>query len=283
LDRDKVEGVDHLVRLMIGRDIDARYRRNLQRAEIALECRGLTRAGAFHEVSLQLHKGEILGVGGLVGAGRTAVAETIFGVSAADSGEILMRGKPVDIRSPKDAIARGVGYVPEDRAKDGLFLDMSVAANISAAYPPSFTRGPFLSRHKEAETARRAIDDHSIRTTDAENAIANLSGGNQQKAIIARWLLTDPDILLLDEPTRGVDIGAKEEIFQKIVALADDGRAILLISSDMSELLALSDRIIVFCEGRVTGELSGDDMTEDKVMRAAAVGAHEHLGRSPEA
>uniref|UniRef100_UPI001CFFA1D2 sugar ABC transporter ATP-binding protein n=1 Tax=Oceaniglobus trochenteri TaxID=2763260 RepID=UPI001CFFA1D2 len=247
----EVKGVDHLVRLMIGRDIAPRATRQVTRDSVALELSGLSRAGHFHDVSLRIHKGEVLGIGGLVGAGRTAVAETIFGVARADAGQITIGGRPATIRSPQEAIAQGLGYVPEDRAKDGLFLSMSVASNISAAHPPSFSRGAALSRRAEARVARTAIADHSIRTPDKDAAITNLSGGNQQKAIIARWLLTDPDLLLLDEPTRGVDIGAKEEIFQKITALADDGRAVMLISSDMSELLALSDRILVFCEGRI--------------------------------
>ncbi len=280
LRRDQVEGVDHLVRLMIGRNIAPHARRDASRETVALACRGLSRDGDYRDVSFQVHRGEILGFGGLVGAGRTAVAETLFGVIHSDSGHIELGGEPVRVASPRDAIRCGLAFVPEDRAKDGLFLSMSVAANITAANPSSFSRSAFLSTRRERETTVAAIRDHDIKTPSPEAAVSNLSGGNQQKAILARWLLNDPEVLILDEPTRGVDVGAKEEIYRKINALADAGRAVLLISSDMTELLALSDRIIVFCEGAVTAELTGETMTEDNVMRAAVAGAHEHLGRA---
>ena len=283
LDIGAVEGVDHLVRLMIGRDIAPHEPRDAGRAGVALACRGLTRAGHYRDVSFEIHKGEILGFGGLVGAGRTAVAEALFGIAPADAGDIALNGTPVSLTTPTSAIAQGIAFVAEDRAKDGLFLSMPVATNITAANRASFATGPVLAPQKEAAVVAEAIRAHGVKTPSASSAISNLSGGNQQKAIIARWLLNDPEILILDEPTRGVDVGAKEEIYAKINALADAGRAVLLISSDMAELLALSDRVMVFCEGAVTAELKGADMTEDNVMRAAVAGAHEHLGQHVDA
>jgi ribose transport system ATP-binding protein len=207
---------------------------------------------------------------GLVGAGRSNVAETLFGITPAQKGEILLENRAVSIRSPQEAINLGFGFVPEDRQRQGLFLQMAVTPNIAMAELDEHARAGILDFRQMRETAQDFVDRLSIRTPNLRQRVRNLSGGNQQKVIIARWLTLEPRILILDEPTRGIDVGAKAEIHGIIRRLADDGVAILMISSELPEVLGVSDRIIVMREGEVMGELSQEEATEDAVMRRAA-------------
>ncbi|MEM7445614.1 MAG: sugar ABC transporter ATP-binding protein [Pseudomonadota bacterium] len=261
---------DDIIRLMIGRPLqDYLHKEAAPTGNEALAVKGLTRAGAFTDISFSLRKGEVLGVAGLVGAGRTDVARAIFGIAPAEEGEIRIDGSPTTIGEPDDAIEHGIAYVPEDRAIAGIFKTLPVDQNITAAAPETIARGPFVSPRRERETAADAIDRLSIRLASARQPIGELSGGNQQKAILARWLLTDPQILILDEPTRGIDVGVKAEFYDRINQLAGEGRAVLLISSDLPELLTLADRILVMSEGRLTAEFSREEADQEKIMQAA--------------
>jgi rhamnose transport system ATP-binding protein len=261
---------DEIIRLMIGRSIGT-YRRKHQAmiSDVALEVRGLGRTGAFENVSFTLRKGEILGIGGLVGAGRTDVARALFGVAPATAGQIWIAGRQVTIRRPADAIALGLAFVPEDRAAAGIFASLPVEHNLTAAVPHRIGPRGMIRHRVERDIAEGSVRDLSIKLASLRQPINELSGGNQQKVILARWLLTDPDILVLDEPTRGIDIGVKAEFYDMIGALAEAGRAILLISSELPELLSLCDRILVMSEGRLTAEIPRGEATPENVMQAA--------------
>jgi ABC-type sugar transport system ATPase subunit len=266
---------EELLTLMSGRRIDARvYReptRDLATAETRLQVSGLTRPGAFEDVSLELRAGEILGLYGLVGAGRSEVAQAIFGAEPAAAGTILLDGEPVAPKSPREAIDLGIAYLGEDRREQGAFHNRSVADNLTSAIMPRLKkRFGRLDLGREREEALRAIRDLSIRTPDARTAIGNLSGGSQQKVLFARWMLTAPRVLILDEPTRGIDVGTKTQIHELILDLARaQGDAVLLISSELAEVLAVSDRVAVMREGRLTTTLAREHATEAAVLRAA--------------
>lgn len=259
-----------IIRQMIGRPLkEYMHKHGATIGDVALEVEKLTLPGAFSDISFQVRKGEIVGLGGLVGAGRTDVARAIFGVARADSGRIKIDGKAVDIRKPDDAIALGLAFVPEDRAVAGIFSTLPVDQNITAAVPGKIAPGGFIRRTVEKALATESIKKLRIRLATMRQPIGELSGGNQQKAILARWLLTDPTILVLDEPTRGIDIGVKAEFYEMIGEMAEQGRAILLISSELPELLALCDRILVMSEGELTAEIPRADATQEKIMAAA--------------
>jgi rhamnose transport system ATP-binding protein len=261
---------DEIIRLMIGRTIE-KYRRKHAAAisDVALQVEGLGRRGAFENISFTLRKGEILGIGGLVGAGRTDVARALFGVAPATAGIIRIGGRAVTIRSPRDAIAHGMAFVPEDRAVAGIFATLPVEHNLTAAIPGRIGPGGMIRRGVERAIAQKSVRELSVKLASLRQPINELSGGNQQKVILARWLLTEPDILILDEPTRGIDIGVKAEFYDMIGALAEAGRAILLISSELPELLSLCDRILVMSEGRLTADIPGAQATQESVMQAA--------------
>jgi rhamnose transport system ATP-binding protein len=237
--------------------------------EVKLAVENLTRPGFFQDISFEVRKGEIVGLGGLVGAGRTDVARAIFGVAPAESGRVLVDGRPVTISEPSDAIRLGLAFVPEDRAVAGIFATLPVEQNITAAVPRRIAPGGFIRRLLEKTVALDAVKRLRIRLASMRQPISELSGGNQQKAILARWLLTDPGILILDEPTRGIDIGVKAEFYEMIGEMAEQGRAILLISSELPELLALCDRVLVMSEGRLTAEIPRAEATQEKIMSAA--------------
>lgn len=259
-----------IIRMMIGRPLkDHIHKHRARIGEAALELRGLTRTPGFRDISLEVRRGEIVGLAGLVGAGRTDVARAIFGVAPADSGTIRVNGAEVSIADPSDAIGLGLAFVPEDRATAGIFGTMSVENNITAAVPDLISRRGFISAARVRALAQASVEKLKIRLASLRQPIMELSGGNQQKAILARWLHTDPSVLILDEPTRGIDVGVKAEFYDMIGALAEDGKAILLISSELPELLALCDRILVMAEGRLTAELSRDEATQERVMQAA--------------
>jgi rhamnose transport system ATP-binding protein len=259
-----------IIRLMIGRPLkEYLHKEAASIGEVALEVEGLTLPGTFSDISFAVRRGEIVGLGGLVGAGRTDVARAIFGVAPAESGTVKVHGQPVTIRQPDEAIALGLAFVPEDRAVAGIFRTLSVEQNISAAIPQKIAPAGIIRRALEKTLARDSVKQLRIRLASLNQPIGELSGGNQQKAILARWLLADPSILILDEPTRGIDIGVKAEFYDMIGELAAQGRAILLISSEMPELLALCDRILVMAEGRLTAELSRAEANQEKIMSAA--------------
>jgi rhamnose transport system ATP-binding protein len=259
-----------IIRLMIGRPVkDYHGKTTVQEGQVALQVTGLSRPGLFSDINFVLRKGEILGLGGLVGAGRTDVARALFGIAPAVSGTISVGGRAVAIRDPSDAIAAGLAFVPEDRAQAGIFRSLSVEENITAAIPGRIAPAGVISRKVERRLASEFVTRLRIRLASIRQPIAELSGGNQQKAILARWMLTDPQVLILDEPTRGIDLGVKAEFYEMIGQLAADGRAILLISSELPELLALCDRILVMSEGHLTADISRVAASEEAIMTAA--------------
>jgi rhamnose transport system ATP-binding protein len=259
-----------IIRLMIGRPLREYMKKHgTAIGDVALKVEGLTLPGLFSDISFEVRKGEIVGLGGLVGAGRTDVARAIFGVAPAASGTVAINGKTVSIRQPSQAIDLGLAYVSEDRAISGIFRTLSVEENITAAVPRQIAPGGVIRRAVEKALASDSVRKLRIRLASLRQPIGELSGGNQQKAILARWLLTDPSVLILDEPTRGIDIGVKAEFYDMIGELAASGRAILLISSELPELLALCDRVLVMSEGRLTANIPRADATQESIMHAA--------------
>lgn len=264
-------GRDELIELMVGRPISSVFpKREVAIGEIAIELRNVSSASAgLRGVSLSVRRGEILGVAGLVGSGRTQLAETIFGLTPADSGEILVRGKSVRIQSPAKAIQLGIGYVPEDRREHGVILEMPIAANTSLANLNSVSHWGWIEEEQEDELAQRYIGQLRIKTVSAHMAAGSLSGGNQQKVALARWLAIGPKVLILDEPTQGVDVGSKSEIHSLMVDLAERGLAIIMISSELPEILGMSDRVAVMHAGRISGVLSRQEATQQKILTLA--------------
>jgi ribose transport system ATP-binding protein len=263
--------IDHIIRLMVGRTIfeGAPEIPDLPDHEVVLEVRNLRRGRTLRDVSFSLRRGEILGVAGLVGAGRTEAARAIFGADPVDAGEIHVRGKQVRIRSPRDAVRHGIAYLSEDRKRFGLALGMDVETNIVLATFRRFVRRlGWVHSARSRAAARKYVDALRIRTPSLQQKAARLSGGNQQKLVIGKWLTADTDILIFDEPTRGIDVGAKSEIYRLLNDLARQGKSIIMISSELPELLRMSHRIVVMCEGRVTGELPGG-ADQEEVMRYA--------------
>lgn len=259
-----------IIRMMVGRELsDSIPKIAAEARDVALEVRNLNRAGVLHDINFQVRSGEILGIAGLVGAGRTEVARAIFGADPIDSGQIIMNGKPVTIHSPRRAISLGIGLVSEDRKALGLVLGMAVRENISLANLGVLSRLGFIKRRKEREIAESYVKDVLIKTPSIEQAVQNLSGGNQQKVVLAKWLFTKSKVLIFDEPTRGIDVGAKTEIYQLMNRLAAQGVAIIMISSELPEVLGMSDRTLVMHEGRIAGELSGKDATQERIMGLA--------------
>ena len=260
-----------LVRLMVGRDIQAIFpKRDVPVGEIALEVRNLAcRAAGIHHVTFHVRRGEILGIAGLVGSGRTELAETLFGLTPADDGEILLRGSAARIGSPAEAIRRHLGYLPEDRRQHGAVLEMPVAANISLANLNAVSRNGLIDHALERTMARSYVERLRIKTPSVYTETGSLSGGNQQKVAVARWLAIDPEVLILDEPTQGVDIGSKSEIHQIMVDLAEQGMAIVMISSELPEILGMSDRIAVMHAGTIAGILSRTEATQEKLLALA--------------
>ena len=260
-----------LIQLMVGRELKAVFpKRAVPIGPVALEIRGLSnRRAGVRDVSLTLRRGEILGLAGLVGSGRTQLAETLFGLTSADSGMILIDGSPVAITSPADAIRAGLAYVPEDRRKHGVVMEMAVAANTSLASLRRVSRYGLLDRGIERRTAQEYVDRFRIKTASVYAEVGTLSGGNQQKVALARWLATAPSVLILDEPTQGVDVGSKAEIHALMQDLAGQGMAILMISSELPEILGMSDRIAVMRAGTVRGVLERDEATQSKVLALA--------------
>ena len=270
LARDQIHR-DATIRLMIGRDLKSLYipPKTSPGANV-LEIASLrTLAHPGHAVSLSLRASEILGMAGLIGAGRTELARAVFGVDPTLGGEIRLNGAPVAIRSAKDAIAHGIYLAPEDRKRSGLVLDYSVTENISLPDILAFARYFLIDSAGERKNAERQRQSLNIKTADVETVVGTLSGGNQQKVVLAKWLSMKPKVMIFDEPTRGIDVGSKSEIYSLMRGLADTGVAILMISSDMEEVIGVSDRIVVMQEGAISGTLNRDQFSEENVMRLA--------------
>jgi ABC-type sugar transport system ATPase subunit len=264
---------EKLVRLMVGREVGNLYPKpEVDVGEVMLRVRGITRGGVLKDCSFEVRSGEILGFAGLVGAGRTELARAVFGADPIDSGTVELEGREVRVRSPQEGIRAGIGYLTEDRKGEGLALDLGIHKNITLANLP--VRAGFIALETERRTAQRRKEQLNIRTPSIRRKVRVLSGGNQQKVVVAKWLETEGKVLFFDEPARGIDVGAKAEMFQLIGDLATEGRAIVLISSYLPELLNMCDRILVMREGRVTGELGRGEFSEERVV-ALATGAKE--------
>ncbi len=261
---------DRLIALMVGRELDRTIERSGHPAgKVALEVRGLTSPGRFRNVNFVLRRGEILGIAGLIGAGRTEVVSAIFGLAPAASGEILRDGIAVRVESPADALGHGIAMVTEDRKRYGFAADLSIQENVTLSSLARYSPGQLIRRRLEEGAADEQIRAFDIRCAGRGQHVKNLSGGNQQKVVLARALLTDPDVLILDEPTRGIDIGAKAEIYALIARLAAGGKAIVLVSSEMNEILALSHRILVMREGTIAAELQPEGATPETILKYA--------------
>ncbi len=260
---------DDLVSMMVGRTIDNLFPKlDAEIGQPVLEVRDLYRKPLTRGVSFTLRAGEIVGLAGLVGSGRSEVAQVIFGITPADSGEIKVDGKPVIIKSPGEAMAHGIAYVPEDRGTQGLVRQMRLRENISMAILRILTRRGFINRKEEAELAARSIKQLNIRAYSVDQVANKLSGGNQQKVVVGKWLASQPRILIMDEPTRGIDVGAKAEIHRLMSELAQQGLAILMISSELPEILGMSDRVLVMREGKIVAEFARSEATQERIVTA---------------
>lgn len=260
-----------LIKMMVGRTLDEQYPVvEKEIGETVLEVQNLCTEALLKDVSFQVHRGEILGLAGLVGAGRTETARAIFGADRKSSGRVLIRGTEVNISKPKDAIKQGIALIPEDRKKHGALLEMTIRDNISFICVKDISKAGFVNRVEDRKLSQRYIDELNVKTPSMEQLAKNLSGGNQQKVVLAKSLAGNSDIILFDEPTRGIDVGAKKEIYVLMNELAKKGMAIIMISSEMQELLGMSDRILVMHEGEVMGELSKEEATQEKILELAS-------------
>jgi len=265
---------DDIIQMMVGRAIyeAPKEKSNVPKgAPVVLRVDNLNMGKMVQNVSFELRKGEILGFSGLMGAGRTETARALFGADKKDSGDIYVNGKKVAINAPQDAVNAGIGYLSEDRKRFGVVLDNTVAVNTTMASLEKFTSGLLVNARKEKRVAKHYARKLKTKTPDVDTAIMNLSGGNQQKVVIAKWLVRDCDILIFDEPTRGIDVGAKSELYQLMNELVEQGKSIIMISSELTEILRMSDRIVVMCEGKKTGELSIEEASQERIMNAATL------------
>ncbi len=262
---------DVLIQEMVGRELTQKFppRPNYRKGKKTLEIKGLSIENTLYDINLEAYEGEILGIAGLMGAGRTELARAIFGADKIDSGEIKINGRVKHITSPYVAISEGIGYVTEDRKKDGLMLEQTLRGNISIASLDKFCRGGFVNDKQIDDTAGQYISKMSIKARGIGQMVKTLSGGNQQKVVVAKWLCRESQILILDEPTRGVDVNAKYEIYELMHQLILQGVTIIMISSELPEIIGMSDRVLVMCEGRITGELAGDEMEQDRILKYA--------------
>lgn len=263
---------DDIINMMVGRVIyeDPKSKSMVKPdAPVVLKVEHLNAGKMVQDVSFELRKGEILGFSGLMGAGRTETARAIFGADPKQSGKIYVNGKEVTINSPEDAVKCGIGYLSEDRKRYGIVVQKSVAENSTMAYLEHYTKGLFIDKKAEREVAQKYVDSLATKTPDVDQLVVNLSGGNQQKVVIAKWLVRNCDILIFDEPTRGIDVGAKNEIYKLMNKLAEEGKSIIMISSEMTEILRMSDRILVMCEGKKTGEIGIEEAKQETIMTMA--------------
>lgn len=264
---------DQLITMMVGRELTNLFPKlDSEIGDVVMEVRNLNRGNLVRDVSFTLRRGEILGIAGLMGAGRTEVLETIFGIEPAESGEIIVDGVPVKIRQPRDAIRANIGLLTEDRKLNGIMGVLSVRDNMAVAALPSFSPNGIMQTRKVQKACQEQRERLAVKTPSLSQRIQNLSGGNQQKALISRWLLTEPEILMIDEPTRGIDVGAKSEIHRLMSLLAQQGKAVIMVSSELPEVLGMSDRILVMHEGRLSGELSREEANQEAIMNLATGG-----------
>ena len=269
-DRIAETDVDQIVARMVGREVAELFPKTpAPIGEPVLQVEGLTSAGVFHDVSFEVRAGEIVGLAGLVGAGRSEIARAVFGVDGYDSGSVRMLGRQVPRRDVRAAIRSGMGFVPEDRRKQGLVVESSVAHNIAAVIRNGLARGGLLTTAAENRASGPWAGRLEVKTSALDMAATTMSGGNQQKVVIAKWLATEPKLLIIDEPTRGIDVGTKSEVHRLLSDLAGQGVAILMISSELPEVLGMADRVLVVCEGAITADIARDDATPEKVMHAA--------------
>ncbi|MFU0832347.1 MAG: ABC transporter, ATP-binding protein [Oscillospiraceae bacterium] len=266
---------DDIINMMVGRVIYETPKTESKvkpDAPVVLKVEHLNAGRMVQDVSFELRKGEILGVAGLMGAGRTEMARALFGADPKDSGDIYINGKKVDIRTPQQAVAAGLSYLSEDRKRYGLVLKKNLFENSTLTCLQNYCKGGcFINKQAERKVTQEYVEKLKIKTPGVDQLVVNLSGGNQQKVIIGKWLIGDADILIFDEPTRGIDVGAKQEIYELMNQLAEQGKSIIMISSEMAEILRMSDRIIVMCEGKITGELGIEEATQAKVMHLATL------------
>lgn len=265
---------DDIIKMMVGRVIyeDPKTESTVPKdAPVVLKVEHLNAGRMVRDVSFELHKGEILGFSGLMGAGRTETARALFGADPKDSGDIYVNGKKVTIKTPMDAVKCGIGYLSEDRKRYGIVVQKSVAENTTMAFLEGFMKGIFINKKKEAAVTRQYVEKLKTKTPGVDQLVVNLSGGNQQKVVIAKWLVKNCDILIFDEPTRGIDVGAKSEIYHLMNELVAEGKSIIMISSEMTEILRMSDRVIVMCEGRKTKEIDISEATQENIMHAATL------------
>lgn len=269
----KETSFDEIVQMMVGRELGERFpERNATIGDVKLTASGLTRNGHFEDISFELRKGEVLGIAGLMGAGRTEVAQSLFGYKKLQKGTISLNGKPVKISSPLQAKKLGFGYVTEDRKSEGLIVDFSVKDNLSLTNFNKVSSNGIIKANEEKVLYETMVKRLGVRTSGPNQAAKSLSGGNQQKVVIAKWLGIEPNVLILDEPTRGVDVGAKKEIYSIINELAEKGVAILMISSELPEIIGMADRVLVMHEGTLTAELQKAEMTQERIMHYATGG-----------
>ena len=265
---------DDIISMMVGRVVyeDPKEVSNVPAdAEVVLKVEHLRAGKMVKDVSFELRKGEILGFSGLMGAGRTETARAIFGADKIEGGDIYVHGRKVTIKSPKDAVKHGIGYLSEDRKRYGVIVEKTLTENTTMASLENFMSGIFIDKKKEEKAAQNYVDALKTKTPSVRQFVKNLSGGNQQKVVIAKWLTRDSDILIFDEPTRGIDVGAKSEIYSLMNELVKEGKSIIMISSELTEILRMSDRIVVMCEGRKTGELDISEATQENIMHAATM------------
>lgn len=260
---------DQLITLMVGRELSGDYPQNDQKSDdVILKVHGITN-NKLKNISFELHRNEILGITGLVGAGRTELVRAIFGADPY-LGDIYIKGEKVDIRSPQDAISHGISFLPEDRKRNGILLEMPVRFNMSIASIKKFARYGLVNRVKENETVQKFVDAIQIKTPDLEQKAKNLSGGNQQKVILGKWLACDSDIIIFDEPTRGIDVGAKQEIYLLMNQLVREGKSIILVSSELPEIIGMSDRVLVIYEGAITAVLDKSELSQELILSKAS-------------
>lgn len=265
---------DDIIHMMVGRVIyeDPKTASQVPKdAPVVLKVEHLNAGRMVRDVSFTLRKGEILGFSGLMGAGRTETARALFGADPKQSGEITINGNKVEIKNPQEAVKAGIGYLSEDRKRFGLVLKKNIAENSTLSCLTNYCQGPFVNKKREKKITQEYVEMLKTKTPGIDQYVINLSGGNQQKVVIAKWLICDSDILIFDEPTRGIDVGAKQEIYELMNRLAANGKSIIMISSEMTEILRMSDRILVMCEGRITGELDIQDATQQKIMQLATL------------
>lgn len=264
---------DEIVRMMVGRDLEDYYpKKNAKIGEVVFEVKQLKQEKVFKDISFQVKSGEIVGFSGLMGAGRTEVMRSIFGIDALDEGELYLDGEKIQIKTPSDAIRQGIGFLTEDRKEEGLILDYSIRDNISLPSIDGFKKNMLIDTKAEEDFAEMLVKRLNIKSMSHEDPTSSLSGGNQQKVVLAKWVGIGSKVLILDEPTRGVDVGAKREIYQLMNELAERGVAIIMVSSDLPEILGVSDRVIVVHEGKLAGELPKEEATEEKIMTLATGG-----------